>query len=189
MASGRPNPQEETLRGSREGFASRAGNRTETAHHPTLSEIARRQKEIDDWETRNVGGYRFAKPGAIIGFLVTALLMFLAITPVPPNWPWNIPLVIAATFTAVSTVVCGLLWFERPDIGPRPESLHIVPFSRTENVHLMSSQLIQPYQATCPCPGCGDECTHQVRTPTGAEPAWAKVTRRCTICGREWAQA
>jgi hypothetical protein len=189
MASGRPNPQENALRGPHEGFADHTDNEAATVTHPTLSQIAHRQLEIEDWEARNVGGYQFAKPGAVLGFLVTAVLMFLAITPIPPNWPWNIPLVIAATFTAVGTVVCGLLWFEHPDIGPRPEPLQIVPFCRTENLDLMARQLIQPYQARCACPGCGEECTHLVRTPADGDPSWATVTRRCATCEREWAQA
>src|SRR6201995_4744562 len=78
-------------------------------YHPTLFEIAQRQHELDVWEAMQVGGgYRFAKPGTIVSFLISAVMLFLAFTPVPPNWPWNIPLVIVAIFGAVATVVCGL---------------------------------------------------------------------------------
>jgi len=37
--------------------------------HPTLLEIGARQKEIESWEALNVGGYPWAKPGTIFGFL------------------------------------------------------------------------------------------------------------------------
>jgi hypothetical protein len=157
--------------------------------HPTLSEIANRQKEIATWEALNVGGYRFAKPGAIIGFLLCVVMVILVVTPIPPNWPWNIPLVILAVFTAVGTAVCALLWFDSPDIGPRPELLQIVRFSRAENLHLMDGQANEPYQANCTCPGCGDLSTHLIREPAEAEPDWATVTRQCGVCAREWAQA
>lgn len=158
-------------------------------NHPALSEIARRQKEIEAWEALNVGGYRFAKPGTIIGFLTSTVMVVLALTPIPPNWPWNIPLAILAIFTAVATVVCGLLWFDNKDIGSRPESLEIVPFSRAENLHLMNGQAVEPYRAICTCPGCGDVSTHLVRQPAEGEPEWATVTRHCGVCKREWAQA
>jgi hypothetical protein len=158
-------------------------------YHPTLLEIAQRQQELDIWEALQVGGgYRFAKPGTIISFLISAVMLFLAFTPVPPNWPWNIPLVIVAIFGAVATVVCGLLWFDKPRVGSRPERLAIVPFSRAENLHLMNTQPVEPYVATCTCPGCGDLRTHLVRRRDGGEPEWSKVTRQCRVCGREWAQ-
>jgi hypothetical protein len=156
--------------------------------HPTLAEITRRQKELATWEALNVGGYRFAKPGAIGGFLLCAVMVILVVTPIPPNWPWNIPLVILAVFTAVGTAVCALLWFDSPDIGPRPEPLAIVPFSRSENLHLMNGQAVEPYQANCTCPGCGDASTHSIREPTAGAPEWATVTRQCGVCAREWAQ-
>jgi hypothetical protein len=158
-------------------------------HHPTQSEIAQRQQAIKAWEALNVGGYRFAKPGAIIGFLVSALLIIDSMTPIPPNWPWNVPLALLSVFTTVATVICGLLWFDSRDIGPRPEPLEIVPFSRAENLHLMNEQAVEPYLATCSCPGCGDESVHRVRQPAAGEPEWAKVTRQCLACEREWAQA
>jgi hypothetical protein len=160
----------------------------ELPRHPTLLEIARRQKEITTWEALDVGGYRFAKPGAIIGFLATAVMVILAVTPIPPNWPWNIPLVILSVFTSVGTVVCGMLWFDRPDIGPRPALLEIVSFSRAENLHLMNGQAVEPYQANCTCPGCGQISTHLIREPADGEPEWATVTRQCGVCARQWAQ-
>ncbi len=160
----------------------------EFPYHPTLLEIAQRQQEIAVWEALQVGGYRFAKPGTIISFLAAAVLLFLALTPIPPNWPWNIPLVIAAVFGAVAMVVCGLLWFDTPKAAPRPERLAIVPFSRAENLHLMNRQPVEPYLATCTCPGCGDRSTHLVRQPVEGESEWSTVTRHCRICGREWSQ-
>jgi hypothetical protein len=102
----------------------------EFPYHPTLLEIAQRQQEFDVWEALQVGGYRFAKSGTILSFLISAVMLFLALTPVPPNWPWNIPLIIGAIFGLVATAVCGLLWFDTPKAGPRPELLAIVPFSR-----------------------------------------------------------
>jgi len=113
-------------------------------YHPTLSEIAQHQMEIEKWEALRPGGYRFAKPGTIIGFLIWAVIAFLAATPLRTNWPWNVPLAILAIFTTVATVVCGLLWFDTPDIGPRPESSTIVPFARAENLHLMRGQAVVP---------------------------------------------
>jgi hypothetical protein len=157
--------------------------------HPTLSDIAARRREIEAWERRNVGGYRFAKPGTIIGSLITAVMTVLVITPIPPNWPWDIPLAMAAIFTAVATVVCGLLWFDRPRLAPRPELLEIVPFLRAENLQLMNGQAVEPYCAICICPGCGDTSTHLVRLPAEGEPEWAAFIRRCGLCKREWAQA
>src|ERR1700687_4463561 len=85
-------------------------------HDPTQSDIARRHKESEAWEALNVGGYRFAKPGTIVGFLISAVLVVLALTPIPPNWPWDIPLALLAVFTTVATVICGLLWFDNRDI-------------------------------------------------------------------------
>lgn len=161
----------------------------ESPHHPTLAQIAQRQREIEAWEALSVGGYSFAKPGTVLAFLVTAVAVFLVISPIPPNWPWNIPLSILAIFAAVVMVVCGLLWLDQPDVGQHPESLEIVPFSRTENLHLMSEQAIEPYYASCACPGCGDESTHLLRRTAEDEPQWAAVTRHCRVCGREWAQA
>jgi hypothetical protein len=159
------------------------------AQHPTLSEIAQRQKDIESWDALNAGGYRFAKPGTIVGLLISAMTVLLALTPIPPNWPWNVPLLILAIFTTVGTVVCGLLWFDNPDIGPRPEVLTIVPFTRAENLHLMNGQAVESYWATCTCPGCGDLSTHLVRKRSADEPAWATVIRHCGVCGREWAQS
>jgi hypothetical protein len=161
----------------------------DSPRHPTLVQIAQRQREIEAWEALSVSGYRFAKPGTILGFLVTAVAVFLTVTPVPPNWPWNIPTSILAIFAAVAMVVCGLLWLDQPDAGQRPESLEIVPFSRAENLHLMGEQAIEPYYASCTCPGCGDESTHLLRRTTEGEPQWAAVTRHCRVCEREWAQA
>jgi hypothetical protein len=162
---------------------------SEFPYHPTLLEIAQRQQELDVWEALQVGGYRFAKPGAIISFLVSAVMLFLALTPIPPNWPWNIPLVIGAVFGAVAVVVCGLLWFDNPKVGPRPDRLAIVPFSRAENLQLMSRQPVEPYLAAGTCPGCGDAATHLVRQRVEGEPEWSTVTRQCRICGREWSQS
>ena len=157
--------------------------------HPTLAEIAQRKRDIELWEALNVGGYRFAKGGTIVGGLVSAVLVILAVTPLPPNWPWDIPTMILAIFAAVATVTCGLLWFDNPRAASRPELLEIVPFSRGENLALMNDQAIEPYSAICACPGCGDVSTHLIREPAAGEPGWAMVTRRCGVCEREWAQA
>ncbi|MDT5115744.1 MAG: hypothetical protein QOE30_1483 [Mycobacterium sp.] len=186
----RPISEPQTSRGSYQRVASLAGSATSAdfPYHPTLLEIAQRQLEIDVWDALQVGGYRFAKPGFIISFLISAVMLFLALTPIPPNWPWNIPLVIVAIFGAVAMVVCGLLWFDTPSGGPRPERLAIVPFSRTENLHLMNGQPVEPYCATCTCPGCGDLSTHLVHQPAEGEPEWATVTRACRVCAREWSQ-
>lgn len=186
---GRPPEQ-----GGRRGIGRRAvpfAGDTPPVRHPTLEEIARRQHEIRAWEALNVvgGGYRFAKPGTIIGSVVSAVLVVLAVTPIPPNWPWDIPTMILAIFTAVATVTCGLLWFDNPHPAPRPESLVIVPFSRAENLRLMQDQAVEPYRAVCSCPGCGDSSAHLIREPGTDEPAWAMVIRRCAVCEREWAQA
>jgi hypothetical protein len=192
MASVRPLSGQRRTRGSRERAASPSESQQDSVefpYHPTLLEIAQRRQELDVWEALQVGGYRFAKPGAVISFLISAVMLFLALTPVPPNWPWNIPLTIVAIFGAVATVVCGLLWFDTPKAVRRPEPLAIVPFSRAENQYLMSGQAVEPYCARCACPGCGDVSTHLVRTPAAGEPEWSTVTRRCRVCGREWAQS
>jgi hypothetical protein len=157
--------------------------------HPTLAQIAQRQMQVDAWDALRVDGYRFAKPGTIISFLLTAGMVVLVVTPIPPNWPWNIPLSILSIFSAVVMVVCGLLWLDRPYAGTRPELLEIVPFTRAENLQLMSAQLPEPYLASCVCPGCGDESTHLLRKPSDGEPEWATVMRHCRVCEREWAQA
>ncbi|WP_142274405.1 hypothetical protein [Mycobacterium scrofulaceum] len=168
-------------------FADRAAPVPRT--HPTLAEIARRQQEIRAWEDLNIGGYRFARPGTIVGSLVCGVLVVLVVTPIPPNWPWDIPTMILAVFTAVATVTCGLLWFDNPHPPPRPEPLAIVPFSRAENLRLMADQAVQAYRAVCACPGCGDNSAHLIRVAARDEPGWAMVTRRCAVCEREWAQA
>lgn len=181
MASVRP--------ASDEGGPDRLGPRLpDLPEHPSLTQIAQRQMEIEAWDALSVHGYRFAKPGAIISFLITAVMVVLVVTPVPPNWPWNIPLCILAIFAAVAMVVCGLLWLDKPYAKPRPELLEIVPFIREENLRLMSAQAIEPYRAACTCPGCGNESTHLLRKPSDGEPDWATVTRHCRVCEREWAQ-
>ena len=189
MALVGPNSEERVRRGFRQRLTNLPDSlvKIDFPNHPTLLEIAQRQKEIEAWEALNVGGYRLAKPGTIIGALISAVMVVVATTPIPLNWPWNIPLVILAMFTAVLTVVCGLLWFDHPD--GRPESLEIVPVSRAENLHRMHGQDIEPYRAICACPGCGDISTHLIREPAEGEPAWAAVTRHCEVCEREWAQA
>jgi hypothetical protein len=191
MARVRPSTDE----GMRFGFPDRVATPTDSPpdvrrpDHPTLSDVAQRRKEIAAWEVRNVGGYRFAKPGTIVGSLASAVMVVLVVTPIPPNWPWDIPLAILAIFTTGATVVCGLLWFDKPRLPPRPELLEIVPFSRAENLQLMSGQAVEPYLAICTCPGCGDTSTHLIRMPAEAEPEWAAFVRRCGLCKREWAQA
>jgi len=179
----------------RHGFVPQFAKSTDSAvhgdnrSHPTLAEVAQRKQEIELWEALNVGGYRFAKAGTIVGALVSAVLVVLAVTPIPPNWPWDIPTMILAVFTAVATVTCGLLWFDNPRAASRPEVLEIVPFSRAENLRLMTEQTVEPYSAECTCPGCGDMSAHLIRGPATGEPGWAMVTRRCGVCEREWAQA
>lgn len=191
MALVRPSSQEGTRRGFRIRFAEVTDPPLDVQRpdHPSLSDVAARHLEVEAWEARNVGGYRFAKPGAIIGSLVSAVMVVLVVTPIPPNWPWDIPLAILAIFTTGATVVCGLLWFDKPRLPPRPESLEIVPFSRAENLQLMNGQPVEPYSAICTCPGCGDTSTHLIRVPAEGEPEWAAFTRRCGTCKREWAQA
>jgi hypothetical protein len=191
MALVRPSAQEVTRHGFRTSFAEVADSPPDVRHpdHPTLSEVAARRKEIEVWEARNVGGYAFAKPGAIVGTLVSAVMVVLVVTPIPPNWPWDIPLAILAIFTTGASVVCGLLWFDKPRLPPRPELLEIVPFSRAENLELMNDQAVEPYRAICTCHGCGDTSTHLIRVPAEGEPEWAAFTRRCGTCKREWAQA
>lgn len=182
MASVRPSSDEEDPDRWRPGLPN-------MPDHPTLLQIAQRQMEIDAWDALNVDGYRFAKPGTIISFLVTAVMVVLVVTPIPPNWPWDIPLCILSIFSAVVMVVCGLLWLDKPFSGPRPELLAIVSFTWVENLQLMSTQATEEYRATCACPGCGNESTHLLRKLRDGEPDWATVTRRCRVCGREWAQA
>jgi hypothetical protein len=191
MALVRTSAEEGMRRGPRKRFAKVTDSplQVQRPDHPTMSDIAARRKEIEAWEARNVGGYRFAKPGTILGSLITAVMTVLVVTPIPPNWPWDIPLAMAAIFTAVATVVCGLLWFDRPRLAPRPELLEIVPFSRAENLQLMNGQAVEPYCAICTCPGCGDTSTHLIRLPAEGEPEWAAFIRRCGVCKREWAQA
>jgi hypothetical protein len=191
MAMVGPSVEEGMRRGFRKRFAMHTDSPVDIRRpdHPTLTDIAQRRKEIEAWEARNVGGYRFAKPGTIIGSLITAVMTVLVITPIPPNWPWDIPLAMAAIFTAVATVVCGLLWFDRPRLAPRPELLEIVPFSRAENLKLMNCQAVEPYLAICTCPGCGDTSTHLIRLPAEGDPEWAAFIRRYGLCKREWAQA
>jgi hypothetical protein len=192
MALVGPSPEKRTRNGRRQQVAHPSDPADEIDrpdHHPTLADVARRQKEIEAWEALNVGGYRFARPGTIVGTLVSAVMVILAVTPIPPNWPWDIPLMILAIFTSVATVVCGLLWFDNPHPAPRPEALEIVPFSRAENLQLMNDQAAEPYRAICTCPGCGDTSAHLIREPVNGEPHWAVVTRRCGVCGREWAQS
>ena len=157
------------------------------------SRYASRTSPLRAYRTRprltRSSSYFMARPGAVIGFVVSAVMIVLAMTPIPPNWPWDIPLVILSVFTSVGTVVCGLLWFDNPHFGPRPELLEIIPFSRAENLRLMQHQVVEPFQAACTCPGCGHSTTHRIREPAENEPHWAAATRHCAVCEREWAQA
>lgn len=191
MALVGPSPEKGTWRGFGPQFAKSTNSAAngDNRSHPTLAEVAQRKQEIELWEALNVGGYGFAKTGTIIGAVVSAVLVVLAVTPIPPNWPWDIPTMILAVFTAVATVTCGLLWFDNPRAASRPEPLEIVRFSRAENLRLMTDQTEEPYSAACACPGCGDVSTHLIREPASGEPGWAMVTRRCGVCEREWAQA
>ena len=170
MALVRPISERRTSRGSRQTVASipDSARSADFPYHPTLLEIAQRQQEIDVWDALQVGGYRFAKPGTIIGFLMSAVMLFLAVTPIPPNWPWNIPLVIVAIFRAVAMAVCGLLWLDTPGGGPAPRAVGDRAVLRAENLHLMNGQPVEPYLATCTCPGCGDLSTHLIRSPPRA---------------------
>jgi hypothetical protein len=191
MALVGPSPEKRRRRGFDPQFAKSSDSavRGDNPIHPTLAEVAQRKREIELWDALNIGGYRFAKPGTIVGAVVSAVLVVLAVTPIPPNWPWDIPTMILAVFTAVATVTCGLLWWDNPHAASRPEALEIVPFSRAENLRLMADQTREPYSAVCSCPGCGDTSTHLIREPAIGEPGWAMVTRHCGVCEREWAQA
>ena len=131
----------------------------------------------------------WARPGAIVGFLVSTVMIVIALTPIPPNWPWDIPLVILSVFTSVATVVCGLLWFDNPHIGPAPSCWRSCRSRATENLRLMQEQVIEPFRAACTCPGCAHASTHRIREPAENEPHWAAATRHCAVCEREWAQA
>ena len=54
---------------------------TDFPDHPTLVEIAQRQTQIEVWEALSVGGYRFAKPGTVISFLLIVISVFLIVSP------------------------------------------------------------------------------------------------------------
>ena len=94
---------------------------------------------------------------------------------------YTMPLVLSSKMYAIH--------FDNPQIGPRPDLLEIVPFTRAENLRLMQAQAVEPFQAACTCPGCGHTSTHRIREPAEDEPHWAAATRHCSVCEREWAQA
>ena len=160
--------------------------------HPTLLEIAERQKEIDRWDLLDTSvRRRNAKWGCIAGSLTSVVLLVLILSPLPPNYPWDAPAGVLVLFMVVASAICGLVWYDDPNLGrKRPEPLEVVPFSAAENRVLMSEQQEEVFFPACACPGCGDVLVHKMRKPDkGVEPLWAQVIRHCDTCQREWAES
>ncbi|PJE04075.1 MAG: hypothetical protein CK429_32010 [Mycobacterium sp.] len=149
--------------------------------HPTLAQVAERQKEIDAWEAGRSWSKRRARniaSGALGGTLLT--IGAEAIT------GWGL-LLLAAVLLAIVMAVFGGVWLFGQYPYPGPKELNIVPFTDEENQHWMEVSSPGTFVAVCPCPGCGNIEAHLIRAPEGEEQG--EVVRRCGVCEREWAQA
>jgi len=161
--------------------------------HPTLLEIAERQKEIDRWDLLDTSvRRRNAKWICLGGNVLSPTALIVAWWPsIPPHWPWDLFLALVAVMMFAVAMIAALVWHEDPNHGrKRPEPLEVVPFSAAENLVLMSDQQEEVFFPACACPGCGDVLVHKMRiSHKGVEPLWAQVIRHCDTCQREWAES
>lgn len=154
--------------------------------HPTLADIAQRDREIAHCRAMDVGGHRLA------GRLTVGLAVAAAAAGITASLIWSsggsgLPLLMLAILLAAMAAYCGRIWWIDPPI-PTPDPLHIEPYSPAENRLLIGSQPWEPFWTYSTCPGCGHVDAQTIRPTCIGEPSWASVVRRCAVCDREWAQ-
>ncbi|MCK8644394.1 hypothetical protein [Mycobacterium colombiense] len=148
--------------------------------HPTLADIAEREREIAHRQAMDIGGHRLA------GRLTTGLAVAAVAAGITATFA---PLVLVlAVLLATMSAYCGRIWWIDPPIEI-PERLRIEPYGPAENRFLMARQSWEPFWTYSTCPGCGCIDTHVIRQPSEREPGWATLVRHCVMCEREWAQA
>ncbi len=151
-------------------------------HHPTLRDIADRDEEIMQWHLREKAriqrAWRIEATAAL-----ACILSFITF--------WLVPLGVLVGLTALLFIasLTVSVWAFGQGATRRVNlmrQLQIVPFTAAENTYLIHTQIEEPFQAVCPCPGCGSVAAHLISEPKDA-PGWAKVIRHCGTCEREWA--
>ncbi|OQZ87913.1 hypothetical protein BST11_25460 [Mycobacterium alsense] len=156
--------------------------------HPTLLEIAQRQRKIDRWDLDERRGRRRVRLTYTLSLVVGLLILVTGAL-----WAASADNILGAFQAAAGLPLCGVgvwAWTHRNDKfhGNRPAPLVLVPFSDAENRVRMSEQEPEVFLGGCTCPGCGELAIHKIRQPAMGEPEWAEVIRHCDVCGREWAQ-
>jgi hypothetical protein len=142
-------------------------------YHPTLAEIAERDREIAHRCAMDIGGHRLAGQLAV-GLAVLAVAAGITAVAFPA-------VAVLAVLLAAMAGYCGRIWWIDPPIAT-PEPLHIQPYSTAENVCLIASQPWEPFFTYCACPGCGHLDCHRLGDYRGA------VLRHCLMCSRVWRQ-
>lgn len=142
--------------------------------HPTLADIAQRDREIAHRRAMDIGGHRLAGQ-------LTAGLAVLAVVAGVTAVAFPLVAVLAVLLAAIAGY-CGRIWWIDPPIHI-PEPLHIEPYSQAENRCLMLSQQWEPFWTYSACPGCGYLDAHSIRPPDRG-----LVVRQCVLCAREWTQ-
>ncbi|OBJ07806.1 hypothetical protein A5624_21330 [Mycobacterium sp. 1482292.6] len=149
--------------------------------HPTLADIAQRDREIAHCRAMDGGGHRLA--GRLtVGLAVLAVAAGISAA-------WLAPLVsVLAVLLAAMSAYCARIWWIDPAV-PTPQPLQIQPYSPAENRMLMARQPREPFWTYSTCPGCGHVDAQLIHQPSEGEPSWATLVRHCVMCEREWAQA
>lgn len=147
--------------------------------HPTLADIAERDREIAHYRAMDIGGHRLAGQ-LTIGLAVAAVAAAITATLAPLVF-------VLAVLLAAMSAYCGRIWWIDPPIA-MPEPLQIQPYSAVENRLLMARQPWEPFFTYATCPGCGHIDAQLIRRPGEGEPGWANLVRHCAMCAREWAQ-
>ncbi|UXA05703.1 hypothetical protein KXD96_22785 [Mycobacterium sp. SMC-2] len=148
--------------------------------HPTLADIAQRDREVAHRRAMDVGGHRLAGQ-LTVGLAVLAVTAGITAALLAPL------VFVLAILLAAMSAYCARIWWIDPPI-PAPEPLQIQPYSPVENRLLMARQPWEPFWTYSICPGCGHIDAQPIRPPDDREPGWATVVRHCIVCDREWAQ-
>lgn len=141
--------------------------------HPTLAEIAEREREIAHRRAMDIGGHRLAGQ-LTVGLAVLALATGITALAFPL-------VAVLAVLLAAMAGYCWRIWWIDPPI-PSPEPLKLQPFSAAENRCLIARQPWEPFWTFSTCPGCGWLDLHALRAVAG------RAVRQCAVCQREWTQ-
>lgn len=141
--------------------------------HPTLADVAEREREIAHRRAMDIGGHRLAGQ-LTIGLAVLAVAAGVTASAFPF-------VAVLAVLLAAMSVYCGRIWWIDPPIDI-PEPLRIEPYTPAENRCLMASQPWEPFWTYSTCPGCGGLDLHLLRAADG------HAIRHCDLCNREWFQ-